>query len=455
MPHSFPGPTIASVRSALLRGDYSASELLREVLGRISALQPHLNCFTTINERCIEEASRIDRSDVRPLAGIPMTVKDLILTRDMPTSAGSRVPHPFRDRLQDARCVRLLRKAGALIVGKTSLHEFAFGVTNENERFGPVHNPWNSKRMSGGSSGGSACALAARLCWGSIGTDTRGSIRIPSACCGVSGLKPTRGMVSTNGVIPLSPTLDHVGPMANSVADLEALFAVLAPAAARRHEVSRQRRSGWRVLGVAPYYFDRIEEDVAVAVRHALRLFEDAGFPIVEVDLPELAETLEASDVISRAEALAFHEQSLKDHGDDYDSQVRSRLLTGHDLSAVELVRAYQQRQRAMRSFQRLFRTVDCLVCPGLPVTAPPLGTKEFDFGTSTESLVHCFVRLMAPQNMAGVPSLTIPCGFSTKGLPIGLQLVSGPRREAILFELGAFYQEHTNWHLHVPPIGE
>jgi aspartyl-tRNA(Asn)/glutamyl-tRNA(Gln) amidotransferase subunit A len=446
--------TISSVRSDLLNGTYSAAELMEETFRRIRSMEPDLNCFLTLNDESLEEARRIARNDPRPLAGIPMTVKDLILTRDMPTTAGSRVPHPFRQVMRDAQCIGRLRRAGALIIGKTGLHEFAFGITNENEHFGPVHNPWDLERVSGGSSGGSAAALAARLGLGSVGTDTRGSIRIPASCCGVCGLKPTRGRIPTEGVIPLSPTLDHVGPMANSVADLEMLFGVLSPGWSRPKHLRRQS-SQRPILGVTPYYFDRIATEVASAVDGALRLFEEAGFRIVDLEIPELGEVLAASDVISRAEAVSFHDPLLREFPEDYGPQVRERLMTGYDLSAVDFVRAEQQRRSSIRAFRRAFCKIDCLVCPTLPVTAPPLGTREIEIEGQREPIVPCFVRLVAPQNMAGVPSLSIPCGFSRSGLPVGLQLIAGHHRESVLFEVGKFYQERTDWHRRLPSLAD
>lgn len=445
--------TVSSVRSDLSNGRYSAAELVEEIFRRIRTVEPALNCFVTLNERSLEEARQTERDDPRPLAGIPVTVKDLILTRDMPTTAGSHVPHPFRHVMRDARCIGRLRQAGALIIGKTSLHEFAFGITNENEHFGPVHNPWNLDRMSGGSSGGSAASVAARLCLSSIGTDTRGSIRIPASCCGISGLKPTRGRVPTEGVIPLSPTLDHVGPMANSVADLEIVLGVLAPGWLERPQHLRHESSRKPILGVPSYYFARIDIEVASAVNRALRLFEESGFTIVELEIPQLSEVLTASDIISRAEAVSFHDPLLREFPEDYGPRVRERLETGYELSAVDLVRAEQQRRRSIRAFRRAFRKVDCLVCPTLPVVAPPLGTRKIEIEGEAEPIVPCFVRLAAAQNMAGVPSLSIPCGFSASGLPIGLQLVAARRAESILFEVGKFYQERTDWHRRVPPL--
>ncbi len=453
MVEAFSSWTIASVRSDLRSGKYTARELVDDLFRRIEALQPVLNCFLTLNEKCLDDASRIRREDTRPLAGIPVTIKDLILTHDMPTTGGSRVPSPCDVQSRDALSVNRLRKAGALMVGKTSLHEFAFGITNENEHFGAVRNPWATERMSGGSSGGSASALAARLGLGSVGTDTRGSIRIPSACCGICGLKPTRGLIPINGVIPLSRTLDHVGPMATSVTDLQALFSVLCQKSSRHPRRSRKRASRWPVLGFISDYFTRVEPEVTNAVRRALRLFEEAGFPILEVNLPELNETLAASDVISRAEAVTFHDRFLTEHPEGYGPQVRERLRSGYQLTAVDLVRAEQQRRRAIEAFRRIFRQVDCLLGPTLPVTAPQIGTHTVEIGGEREPIVPCFVRLTAAQNMAGVPSLSIPCGFSDQGLPVGLQLIAGQRRESILFELGELYQERTDWHLRLPKI--
>ncbi len=445
----------------LLREYESRNLTVREVveleLGLIEAEDPLLNTFLCINELAIEESIETDNelgadTKLRPLNGIPVSVKDLLLTRNMPTTGGSRAPLPISDPPREARAVTLLRQAGAVLLGKNNLHEFAFGITNENEHFGACRNPWRIDRMTGGSSGGSAAAVAAGMCVGSLGTDTRGSIRIPAALCGVSGLKPTLGYVSTHGVIPLSSTLDHVGPIARTVGDLEAIMAAIAPSRRLKHspQTGESLTKNLRI-GVCDYYFENIQRDVEEAVSAAIRLFEEVVAEVVEVDLSILPEALHASDIISRAEAVTVHDIGLSNSPEAYGPLVRGRLATGYEVSGIELVKAYRTRDRVIEAFQRVFDRVDCLVAPVVPVTAPPLGTQEIIIGNHKETIVNSFVRLNAPQNVAGIPALVIPCGFDADGLPIGLQLIAWRNRDSLLIELGKQFQSWTTWHRSQP----
>ncbi len=440
---------ITRLRAEISAGHISAEVVATSFLERIHRFDPIFNSFIEVNEEILTQAREIHTDDPRPLAGIPISIKDLILTRDLPTTGGSKAPLPIPQNGRDARVVRALRNAGALIIGKTSLHEFAFGVTNENAHFGPVRNPWNPERVSGGSSGGSAASVALRMSAGSIGTDTRGSIRIPASCCGVCGFKPTRGVVSTAGAVPLSWTLDHVGPLAPSVDDLKILFDVIR----RRRTVAQapaKEPSAFR-LATIPYYQERIDPQVLRAVKSAIDVFRSEGHEVIEIELPGLREVVDASDVISRAEAVTVHNEGLTRWPELYDPGVRERLSTGYQLSAMELVRAERRRVALTSSFQTVFRKADCFVAPALPVVAPPIGTTSVVIGEKQENLVTCFVRLMAIQNMAGLPALCLPCGFSSDNMPIGMQLI-GPRgADDAILSLGARFQQLTSWQRRVP----
>lgn len=430
----------------------TAEEVVKVELELIQAADPTLNIFLCTNEFALEESVAADtnlslNTESPLLNGIPVSVKDLLFTRNMPTTGGSRAPIPLPNPPREARAITRLREAGAILLGKTNLHEFAFGITNENEHFGACRNPWRVDRMTGGSSGGSAAAVAAGLGVASLGTDTRGSIRIPASLCGVSGLKPTLGKVPTHGVIPLSSTMDHVGPMARTVEDLEAIMAVIAPSRPKRSPKVGESGTKRLTLGVCDYYFQNIQVPVEEAVRNAIRLFEEAAVEVVEVDLPILPEALHASDIISRAEAVSIHDNGLTNTPEDYGPLVRGRLATGYEVSGLELVRAYRTRERTIASFQRAFSSVDFLAAPAVPVTAPPLGTQEITIGGHTETIVNSFVRLNAPQNVAGIPAIVIPCGFDADGLPIGLQLMAWRNRDDLLIELGKRFQGWTTWH--------
>jgi len=443
---------IAGLKQALSWRELSLEELCTELLDRINRLDPVVNSFISLNPRLLEDARRLERRGAGgELKGVPVTVKDLLLTRDLPTTAGSAVPHPFRESFEEGPAVARLRRAGALIVGKTNLHEFAFGVTSENDHYGPVRNPWSLNHVSGGSSGGAAVSIAAGFSLGAVGTDTRGSIRIPSACCGVTGLKPTRGRISTQGVIPLSWSLDHVGPIAGSVEDSELLFRVMA---GKRRSADREESLGGPRLGLVVEFLERLDSDVREAVLTSAETFRRAGCTVREVNLKGLGPVLDASDVISKAEAFTYHRPWLEQYGSLYGARVRDRMSMGVQLTAVDLVSAQRIQAAFMEEVGRSLTSVDCLIGPTLPVAAPRIGDTEVDCGGRREAVVPCLVRMTAPFNMAGLPALSIPCGFSSAGLPVGLQLAARAGDEDSLFRAGRIFQRETDWHRRRPEIG-
>ena len=474
--------SIIQLRKMLVEGQLAPNQILENFVSAIKEHDGLLNSFISTVTDLAEEPNRAAGPGKRdgmhqPLADIPFSVKDLIFTDRLPATCGSRAPIPdsVTSREQATVVTRLLR-AGAVMAGKNNLHEYAFGITNENDHFGPVRNPCNPSRMSGGSSGGSAAAVAAGLVAFSVGTDTRGSIRIPSSCCGVTGLKPTFGRLPVSGVVPLSSSLDHVGPITWDVADSELVYKAMLgefaiPGAARpsnEHSIQTAmfESSGTLIdrdsfsavrdireslgemtdlrIGICEYYFTHVSREVSAAVFAALDFFRGQGIEVREISMPLLDAALEASDVVSRAEGYTFHRRNLEKHRDGYGEPVARRLESGRDLSAVDLVEALEIKRQITRDFREVFREVDCLLAPTLPVTAPPLGTSELDIEGWKEPIVHGFVRFNAPQNMAGVPCITFPCGFDSAGLPIGLQLISGHYREDILFALGKIYQSET-----------
>jgi len=438
----------------------SPTELVDAVLERIDRLNPELNAFLTVTGPPAREAARAAerrltrRSANRPpLLGIPISLKDLILSVDAPTTAGSKLFGKGLPPERDAPVVRRLRRAGAVIVGKTNLHECAYGVTTVNEHFGPARNPWNREAVAGGSSGGSAVAVAAGMGAGSLGTDTRGSIRIPAACCGITGLKPTFGLVPTDDVVPLAPTLDHVGPMTRSVEDAALLLGAMTGGGAGLSRLLRavDRKPGRLRIGVASYYLDDAEPDVIRAIETAIRVCRDLKWEIFELEVPALDQALEASRVIVASEALAFHDQSLRERPEAYGPLVRSRLEGGRSLSAVDLVRAEQQRVLLTEAFAEVFQNVDLLIAPTLPCTAPPIGVSTLDIGGQGRSISEVFCQYNAPQNVIGVPALSIPGRFAKNGMPVGLQLIGSWRQDARVLAAGAALQRETDWHLERP----
>ncbi len=449
--------SIAQVADRFRRKALSPVELTRLALEKIERLDPRLRAFINYGDDCLRWARESEKRHLRgqprgPLDGVPVSIKDLIDVRGFPTTAGSRVFGPGTTPNQDAPCAARLRRAGALLIGKANLHEFAYGVTNENHHFGAALNPWDETRVSGGSSGGSAVSVAAGMSFGSLGTDTRGSIRIPSACCGVTGLKPTIGRVSTEGVVPLSWSLDHVGPIARSVEDVALIYDVLAPSRGRRQVAISRPADGLR-LGICRRYFERIDPEIETAVNHAIELLESTGLKTRAIEIGLWDETLLASGVIASTEALAFHEPFLKNGGEGYDPAVLQRLRKGLSLTGVDAAKAYRVRTLVEAEFEKAFRVCDCLIGPTVPAPPPRKGEDFVEIGPSRAAVVENMVRLCTPQNMAGVPALTLPCGFRKDGLPIGLQLIAGRRREGLLLELGHFFQSLTDWHLRRPGV--
>ena len=414
-------------------------------MARIAALEPGLRTLIAQNPRVLDEAARA-RSG--PLAGVPITVKDLILTRGIRTTAGSRT---FGDGLpgaSDAPVIRRLKRAGAVILGKNNLHEVAMGVTTVNEHFGPTRNPWDRNRVSGGSSGGSAAAVAAGLGVASVGTDTRGSIRIPAACCGVTGFKPTYGLVDTTGVIPLAPSLDHVGPIARSVEDAAVLLGVMAgwPRRAARWLQAVDGRPALR-LGICEWFFAELDPAVELLVRDAIAVFGAGGSPVQPVEVDGLTEAHRASGVLTSAEALAYHADRLAAEPEGFGPLIRQRLEHGRNLTAVDYVRANQARALVQAGFVEAFRRVDVLLAPVLPALPPPIGSTEVQIDGRPTPVLDAFTRRNSVANMGGLPACSLPCGFTPEGMPVGLQLIAAPNRDDAVLALGAWFQRETDWH--------
>ena len=455
---------MGEIRDRMAARSLSALEVTEGALARASSLGERLHVFTSLDPEGARSTARaLDEALARgvppgPLHGVPLGIKDLIATRGLPTTGGSRalegVPWSGGPR-GEASLVRRLRRAGAVILGKTNLNEFAYGVTGENAHFGNSVNPWAPNRMSGGSSGGSAVAVAAGILPGAVGTDTRGSIRIPAACCGITGFKPTLGRVSTRGVFPLSRTLDHVGPLARSVEEVSLLFFLMAggPDPLGRHARTLERPVEGLRVGLPSFFRTGLDAEIARAVDDALEVLEGAGLVMVEIQVPELAGSLAASAVIAGAEALAVHDGRLKGRSDDFDPAVLARLEKGYALSGLELAQAQEHREMLSRGYRRAFREVDLMAGPTLPGLPPRTGgTTVSVAGGREEWVVDAFCRLMAPQNMTGTPALSLPCGLSSSGIPIGLQLWAAPGADSLPLAVGRAYQERTEWHRARPP---
>jgi aspartyl-tRNA(Asn)/glutamyl-tRNA(Gln) amidotransferase subunit A len=438
-------------------GKLSPVELTEFMLERIARLNPKLNAFITVTaDQARAQAKKAESElsvmwrrktaiDRGPLHGIPISLKDNIYTAGIRTTAGSVVLRDFIPG-EDAPVVTRLKQAGAVILGKTNLHEFAYGVTTNNPHFGAARNPWDVSRISGGSSGGSAVALAAGLCFGSIGTDTGGSIRIPAALCGVTGLKPTRDLVDASGVIPLSPTLDCVGPMARTVEDASILFrailghqdnSVVASRKATHRNLSKLR------LGLPrEFFFDVISTEVEKLFQSATRSLRRLGAKIVDVSIPSLLETESAGNRIGWAEATHYHQQAgwFPSRAAEYSEDVRSRLEAGTKVSATAYLEALDQRQKFINQLREIMESakLDALVVPTVPILAPALGEENIRIGTTEYPTRALLLRLNRPANLAGVPSISVPCGFTPAGLPAGLQFIGSANGENILLSLAS-----------------
>ena len=439
----------------------SPVELTRACLERIELLDGRLHSFITLTAITAMQQAHQAEADIRKgktgaLCGIPLALKDLFETAGVRTTAGSKF---FAEHVPEKDCVAAekLKSAGAVILGKLNLHEIALGVTNENPHYGDCRNPWDENHISGGSSGGAAVALAAGLCFGALGTDTGGSIRIPSALCGVVGLKPTRGRVSLRGVIPLSWSLDHVGPMARRVRDIAILFKTIAgydpsdPFSVKTPVKDvlvhlTEGVQGWRVALARDSYFDDIDPQVLEAVQHAAKVFEGLGARVIEVPFPGASEAAQINALITQSEAAVFHFDRLASHPEDFGADVLKRLQTGAEFTSTESILARGAQPVMRRQFERFFENYDILLTPTTPIPAPLRG------GDAVER-ARLLTRFTAPFNLTGLPALSLPCGFTSQGLPVGLQIISRPWAEVEVLRAGYAYEQASEWYLREPAL--
>jgi len=433
--------TIAEASRLVQQGEISPVELTRECLERIEQLNPSLNAFITVTaESALKDAQHAEKEIQSgkwrgPLHGIPIGLKDLIDTAGVRTTAASAV---FRDRVptEDAEVVKKLKAAGGVLIGKQNLHEFAYGGSSIINHFGPVRNPANPEFIAGGSSGGPTAAVAAGMCYGAIGTDTAGSIREPAALCGVVGLKPTYGLVSTRGIIPLSLSLDHAGPITRAVEDAAILLDVIADGP-EDYRGSLGEGIEKFVLGIPrKYFFEDLDPEVAKAVEKAIDQLTDLAFTVRELDLP-----VSTDRTLQAAESYAYHREMVATSPELYDPETLRRIRSGEHVSEGEYQNALHDLHKMRREIIEKFRVVDVVLTPTTPIPAPRISEllKDPALLRPTELVL---LRNTRPVNVWGLPAISIPCGITSGGLPIGLQIVGPPGGEAKVLQAAHAYEK-------------
>jgi aspartyl-tRNA(Asn)/glutamyl-tRNA(Gln) amidotransferase subunit A len=442
----------------------SPVELVRECLTRIERRNPSLRTFITVDAegalataRTLENEAAAGRTR-GPLHGVPVAHKDLCVIPGLPTSCGTRTRDYFRSAVPCTAAARLTA-AGAVLLGKLNMTELAMGPFGDNAHHGDVQNPWAPGHASGGSSSGSAAAVAAALVAGAIGSDTGGSIRLPAAACGVVGLKPTYGRVSRAGVMPLSWTMDHIGPLAATVTDAALVFSIMAghdpadstssPRPVEDVMAGLERPvAGLRAGVPETHFFDEINPEIDAAVRAAVVVLEKAGMRIVRVKLPDLRSlTRECSTPIVAAEAATEHGPLLRERRDEVQPVVYARASAGFSVSAVQYLEAQRLRERFAAEFAAAaFGEADVLLAPTIPEPAPAYASAKAGSVDDVVSRMGRFSRLTRPLNAAGVPALSVPCGWSVDGRPLALQIVGRPFDEATVLRVGRAYERATDW---------
>ena len=459
-----PGIDLTEVSRAVQRKEVSPVEVTLACLDRIERLNPKLNAFITVTgESAMDEARKAEAEIARgewkgPLHGVPLAVKDLIETAGVKTTAASAVLKDYVPTI-DAEVIRRMKAAGAILLGKLNLHEFAYGGSGIIGHYGPARNPWNTAYVTGGSSSGSAAAVAAGLCYGAIGTDTAGSIRLPAACCGITGLKPTYGLVSTRGVIPLSWSLDHVGPMARTVADAALILQAIAHYDAQDIYCQKfppvyypsaieESVAGLR-LGLAREFWKEVDSEIAFAVDAAASALGKISAGFRDVNL-----STRGDRTLVRCEPYVYHQKYLPAHKDEYDPETLKRISSGADVTAAQYVDAYRELLQQRRQILETFETVDLILTPTTPALPPTVSELQAapDELRNKELIM---LRNTRPFNVYGLPSVSLSCGFSRSGMPIGLQISGAPGADGVVLALAHAYQKQTGWHKQKPPLSD
>ena len=440
--------TILEMADALRARKVSSLELTNQALDRIARENPRINAFITVTaDAARARASAMDAElshgiDRGPMHGIPIAHKDLVYTKGVRTTGGSKIFENFVPD-HDADIAINLDNAGSVMVGKTNLHEFAYGITSTNPHFGAVRNPWDTDRIPGGSSGGSAAAVAAGVLAMATGTDTGGSIRIPASFCGVTGLKPTFGLISKRGVMPLGWTMDHMGPITKTVRDAAVSFHAMAGLKTGYVPLSHVDIRGLRIGLPMNYYFDKLDLEVAEATRKAIQTAAALGARIIDIKVPDIDALNVVGRVLLLAEATSVHQPHLNRRS-DIGPDVLTLLDQGRLIRACDYVDAQRLRRMYLQEFSKLWSQVDCIFTPTTPTPAPKIGQTTMKIGSTDEDVRLATTRLMRAINVLGIPALSIPSGFTKSDLPMGLQILGAPRAEDTLLRVGAAIEDAT-----------
>jgi len=457
--------SIVEVSELLRKRELSPVELTKQCLERIEKLNSTLNAFITVtSQSALEQARTAEKEMLQghwrgPLHGIPLALKDLIDTAGVRTTAASAL---FKDRVpaEDAEVVQRLKNAGAVLLGKNNLHECAYGGSSIISYYGEVHNPWDPACIAGGSSGGSAASVAAGLVYGAIGTDTAGSVREPGALCGIVGLKPTYGRVSARGVIPLSLSLDHIGPIARTVSDTTVMLQAIAgydagdtnSADVAVPDYLAAIRNGSKPARVAvprKFFYEDLDPEVASAVEQALGIIKTLGGDLSEIELD-----VPTDRTLQTAEAYAYHAEFVSRSPEFYLPETLRRIRKGEDISSEEVEQRRRELQKIRGEIKHAFEDVDFLVTPTTPVPAPAIAElkENQDLLRPRELLL---LRNTRPVNVWGLPAISVPCGFTSAGLPIGLQIIGPYWREDRVLQLAYAFEQVTDWHKRSPELAD
>ena len=475
--------SLTDVIHKLNSGEVSAVDLTQAYLNAIDQQDKPINSYITVlHDEALAQAQQADEAratgDPRPLLGVPIGIKDVLSTKGVQTTCGSKILAGYKPSF-DATCVARLNAAGTVTLGKTNMDEFAMGSSNENSAYGLVRNPWSMEHVPGGSSGGSAAAVAAGLCAGSLGTDTGGSVRLPASYCGITALKPTYGRISRYGLIAFGSSLDCVGPMARTAEDTARLLHVMAghdPMDSTSMQIDVPDYvseltgdvKGLKVGLPKEYFSDAIDPEVTQAVRTAIAQLEAMGADVQEVSLPYsdyslavyyIIATSEASSNLARFDGIRYGPRV--DRGDMWDTyratraqfgdEVKRRIMLGTYALSAGYYDAYYGKAQAVRTlikqeFEQAFESVDVILTPTAPNTAVKLGENIDD-----PLQAYLADVLTVGANLAGIPALALPCGFSSAGMPIGMQIMGPQFAEAAILKVGHAYQQVTEWHRRVP----